>query len=500
MSELESAIGIDLLRSAAKIRPSPTIAGRYRIRDFLGRGATGIVVAAVDLRLDREVALKLGTATVDRSMVTEAQALAKLDHPNIVPVFDAEDVDATFDGRPFRVRVVSMRLIAGKNGRAWLNERTRQLDEILAAFHAAGSGLAAAHSRNVVHRDFKPDNFIVGDDGAVRVIDFAFAVPASLDGSTGQHTPTAVAGTDAYMAPEARVGQAGRRSDQFSFAVSLVEAITGRPGPPGEIRPYGMPRGLWSALRKATSPDTSRRYRTMAPLLRRVSGAKRNPTRVAVLWMAVLAAVLALIATGYFPAHEESYLHRLLRPVRLFVDGLGQPAPARRPIDTESPHGDAAAGTPAPGVAPTPDASRDPLGPDADVPISLGVDACPVMLGTFDFRTDRIADDDERVVRHGRYALVVGRTDAGAPSVRITKIGSGMSRRGDDHPTDLTDVRARLAEDCHLYVDSVMGDRAYHFHFSFSGARVVGEFSARGGPFGEFGGSLEGNRGPERAP
>jgi len=229
--------------------------GRYVVLELLGSGGMGEVYTAYDPELDRRIALKVirpsaggsGDQTETRGrLAREAQAMAQLSHPNVIPVFDVgtlgEDV------------YVAMEFVDGRDLRAWLDEEARSWREILDVFLAAGAGLAAAHAAGLVHRDFKPDNVLIGKDGRVRVIDFGLARqagaapsrdrvaslgmrPAMESLANARHTPVttetgAVMGTPAYMAPEQFEGKAtDPRTDQFNFAVSLYEALFGE-------RPY----------------------------------------------------------------------------------------------------------------------------------------------------------------------------------------------------------------------------------------------------------------------
>lgn len=199
----------------------------------------GAVYAAFDPRLDRRVALKVlhdELATRDQATVArllrEARAMAKLTHPNIVTVHDA----GIEDGRPF----VAMELVSGSTLGAWREAASRSQRELLDACVAAGHGLAAAHAEGLVHRDFKPDNVMIGDDGRVLVTDFGLArAPGVVDSSeasasgrlpvTDVLTRTgAVVGTPAYMSPEQFAGDpTDARSDQFSFCVTVWELLYG---------------------------------------------------------------------------------------------------------------------------------------------------------------------------------------------------------------------------------------------------------------------------------
>jgi serine/threonine protein kinase len=195
--------------------------GRFRVLDRLGGGGMGVVYAAYDPQLDRGVALKtLHVPRVGRELaLSEAKALARLAHPNIVPVFDVG-----IEGE--HVYIV-MELVRGKTLREWVKGKSQR--EILDVYRQAGHALAAAHGAGLVHRDFKPDNAIVGTDGRVRVIDFGLACEAATDATTV--ATRQAAGTPRYMAPEQAAGApVTAAADQYSFGVSLDEALRGHPG------------------------------------------------------------------------------------------------------------------------------------------------------------------------------------------------------------------------------------------------------------------------------
>jgi serine/threonine protein kinase len=199
--------------------------GRYHVVRLLGAGGMGVVFEAHDLVLDRTVALKVvravdGADVAQARLCLEARAMAKLTHPNVVTIFDVGTVgDRVFIAMEL-VRGGTLRGLVGAD-RPW-----RELVRILAQ---AGRGLAAAHAAGVVHRDFKPDNVLVGADGTARVADFGLACiggPAGGAPAPG-HRPGAVAGTLAYMAPERLAGDATACSDQFAFCVTAFELLEG---------------------------------------------------------------------------------------------------------------------------------------------------------------------------------------------------------------------------------------------------------------------------------
>jgi eukaryotic-like serine/threonine-protein kinase len=222
--------------------------GRYRVLRRVGQGAMGIVYAAHDSQLDRNVALKVllddraeGSLSDDPGVASgrllrEARSMAKLAHPNIVTVFEV----GAAKGRVF----LAMELIDGVTLAEWLLAAPPR-DLVLRLFVDIARALDAAHRAGVVHRDLKPHNILVSRDGQPKVTDFGLAdASAALWASSGgsasdPSTATtlqltrALVGTPAYMAPEVLVEEkrAGPLSDQFSFAVCLHEALTGR-------RPY----------------------------------------------------------------------------------------------------------------------------------------------------------------------------------------------------------------------------------------------------------------------
>src|SRR5215475_6514649 len=150
--------------------------GRYIVLAMVGRGGMGEVYAAYDPELDRKVAVKLlrvkpgnGVSLTEGRQRTlrEAQAIARLSHPNVVVVYDV----GTFRDQVF----IAMEFVDGNTVTYWLAAQPRSWQEVLRVFRAAGRGLVAAHEKGLVHRDFKPDNVMVGRDNQVRVMDFGLA-------------------------------------------------------------------------------------------------------------------------------------------------------------------------------------------------------------------------------------------------------------------------------------------------------------------------------------
>ena len=249
----------------------------------------GVVYTALDPQLNRTIALKLvrfgGGPDAQARLAREAQAMARLAHPNVVPVFDV----GVFRHRVF----VAMELVPGETVRHWLKREPRSWREIVALFIGAGRGLEAAHAAGMVHRDFKLDNVLVGKDGRARVTDFGLARAVadsepqpgesssrpSSDSLASPLTETgAMVGTPAYMAPELRMpsAQADARADEYSFCVSLYEALYGeRPfDKHGELRAHAtskVPLWLRRIILRGLAKQPNERWPSMTALLAALS-------------------------------------------------------------------------------------------------------------------------------------------------------------------------------------------------------------------------------------
>src|SRR3984957_11844088 len=192
-------------RSTSAARQRGACVGRYVLMEVIGTGSMGVVYSAFDPELHREVALKLVRTQEEPEernarVLREARAMARLSHPNVITVYDVG---------PFQDEIfVAMELVRGSTLRAWLTQTPRDSRSILTMYLQAGRGLAAAHEVGIVHRDFKPDNVLGGNDGRVRVTDFGLArsqgAALSTEPMSGDNAPqvSAVVGTPAYMAPE----------------------------------------------------------------------------------------------------------------------------------------------------------------------------------------------------------------------------------------------------------------------------------------------------------
>ena len=268
-------IASGILSRIAGVSPGDNF-GRYTVLEPVGRGGMGEVFKAYDPELDRVVALKLlRPEIVEHSSYArarfgrEAQAMGRLNHPNVVAVYDV----GTEDDRVF----VAMELVDGPNLSAWLAAHPRARPrELVELFLQAGRGLAAAHDAGIVHRDFKPSNVIIGD--RVRVADFGLArliqepLEATPDGTTSQEATVTqtgqLVGTPAYMAPEQRAGGAPNAlSDQYSFGVALHEGLYGaRPGSPRPDR-RKVPSWIARVVERALQERPEARYADMRALL-----------------------------------------------------------------------------------------------------------------------------------------------------------------------------------------------------------------------------------------
>ncbi len=210
--------------------------GRYRVIERAGAGGMGVVWSAWDPELGRGVALKLassGDAVARQRARDEGRALARLSHPNVVPIYDVlEHDDGVF---------LVMELVKGKTLRSAAIDQTPI--QIVRAYRQAGAGLAAAHEAGLIHRDFKPDNAILGADGRVRVLDFGLAHQVTAD----EGESPAIAGTPRYMAPEQRAGATLTPAvDQFGLCVALRESLLSAGGVPRWVAPI-LERGMLDA-------------------------------------------------------------------------------------------------------------------------------------------------------------------------------------------------------------------------------------------------------------
>ncbi len=316
--------------------------GRYRIVRRIGMGGMGVVYEALDPQLDRRVALKLvnfaGGSDEERDaarirMLREAQSLAVLSHPNVVTVYDAGTMDSSV--------FIAMEFVEGLSLADWIQQKKPKLAEIVRTYCAAGEGLAAAHRAGLVHRDFKPQNVLLGADGRVRVIDFGIArgaedafasVTARDEGGvhslattttpnrSGLSSPLTVEGvilgTPRYMSPEQRECRlADARSDQYCFCCSLYEAVyDSTPNPGADLQKSALslgrdgkapPRWLRNILLRGLALDPVDRFESMDALLAELRRDRRAWLTRAMVAVALVVMMAAVSATFFREGPEE---------------------------------------------------------------------------------------------------------------------------------------------------------------------------------------------------
>ncbi|MDC0715782.1 protein kinase domain-containing protein [Nannocystis bainbridge] len=231
------------------------VIGRYTLADLLGSGGMGLVYRAHDPVLDRDVAVKLIHALdvrpADRErLLREARAMARLAHPNVLTVFDA--------GESGEELFVAMALIRGSTLREHCARARPAWREVAALCLGAARGLAASHKAGVLHRDVKPDNILVGEDGSVQVTDFGLARATTDPGAPLWPTSpeSGRAGTPGYLAPELRAGgEPTAASDQYALCLTLKECL-GR-----------VPRRLERIVRRGLAERPGDRYASMDALV-----------------------------------------------------------------------------------------------------------------------------------------------------------------------------------------------------------------------------------------
>lgn len=294
---IDASIPSEATTDETRVVVQTTRVGRFALIRELGSGGMGTVFAAYDEQLDRKVALKLlrhvpsGIHKKRAQTLREARAAARVSHPNIISVYEVGEVDGHI--------YIAMEYIEGSTLLQWQTQPGRSWHEIVSMYLQAGEALLAAHEAGVVHRDFKPDNVLVGPDERPRVVDFGLArldwqpdsggsepepESAAPHPAPGLTLPGIIAGTPGYMSPEQyQGGDVGSSSDQWSFCAALFEALYGylpfsgktlhsqaehvagtpRPRPPDTRVPDEIHRALLRGL--GTTPE--QRFPSMAELL-----------------------------------------------------------------------------------------------------------------------------------------------------------------------------------------------------------------------------------------
>jgi tetratricopeptide (TPR) repeat protein/predicted Ser/Thr protein kinase len=270
----------------------------YRIIEEIGAGGMGVVYKALDTRLDRAVALKflpshlLCDAEARERFEHEAKAASALSHPNIMTIYEIDEVDSQC--------FIAMEYVDGPSLRELLREKDLSLDEVLDIAIQIAGGLSAAHGENVIHRDLKPANIMVTSRGRIEITDFGLA---KLKGVTKLTKTGTTLGTLPYMSPEQVQGkEVDHRSDIFSFGVVLYEMIAGRlpfrgdneaaivrsvmgdtPEPLARYK-ADVPQGLERIVAKALAKDTEHRYQHADDLLADLKHERRASERAQVAW------------------------------------------------------------------------------------------------------------------------------------------------------------------------------------------------------------------------
>ena len=324
--------------------------GTYHVQARIGAGGMGDVYRALDTKLNRPVAIKvlsdeLADVSRRRRFQREAQLASSLNHPHILTVHDIGEVD----GRQYLVT----ELVDGGTLREWAAAEPRPWPLIVELLAGVADGLAAAHAAGIVHRDVKPENILVANNGYAKLADFGLAKlfeRSTADGAaptvTAHSLPGMIVGTVAYMSPEQAAGQAAdARSDIFAFGVVLYELLAGqrpfdgatdlerlqgllhRPTPPLAGRRPDLPAALCLAVEKALEKSPADRYQAIGEMvvdLRRVTRQQppADAPRPARSRPGLLVALGGAAVVG-------------LAAAALWFSGRQAPAPASRPLDLQ---------------------------------------------------------------------------------------------------------------------------------------------------------------------
>ncbi|MBL8917219.1 MAG: protein kinase [Archangium sp.] len=305
------------------------------MQEPLGRGGQGAVFRAWDPNLKRMVALKLmhGGRDENEQILEEAQSGAQVIHPHVVTIFGASTWNAQV--------VIAMEYLPRGSLRAWIAEERRPIEHIVARFLEAARGLAAIHAAKLVHRDFKPDNVLLKENGSAAVADFGLARAQANGGESRS-------GTRHYMAPELRgLGAATTASDQYAFCVSLFWALTRTY--PQEGREVFFPPEVPAWLRKIISRGLQRvaadRYESMDALIADLENTPEVQRRALLRTLAVVGGLGALLAAGLIVKFSESPGERALRECTERVQTAREQLWSPRQVDKMQKNFTALAGT-----------------------------------------------------------------------------------------------------------------------------------------------------------
>ncbi len=397
-----SRLVIELAKLAQPVRNAPK---RYQVIRQLGAGAMGVVWEAQDSHLHRKVALKfvkpegVDDKALRKRLLREARALAQVRHPNVMAVYDAGEADEEI--------CLVLELVNGSTARVWRGAKPRTTSEIVAVWRQASAGVMAVHRAGIVHRDIKPDNVFVSDDGRVLIGDFGLARGGDLGHTTTTLTVSgAVIGTPLYMSPEQLHGAtATKKSDQFALAASIWEGVLDERPFRGttiaaivlamqkvpEIPKTATPeqRRVLAILQKSLDPDPAKRFDEIDGLIAALTDPVKRSSKTA-LWIGIGVVVLAVCATV-----------AVLAATRQPTEAITQPGPGSNPVT-------------APPTPPPPTTQRK------EVP------AEPTPIGPRPTGTQQVKDDKGQV-RHVDKPQPTPASRGEGPSKAPSGSGSGAS-------------------------------------------------------------------------
>jgi predicted Ser/Thr protein kinase len=432
----------DRAPDALPLEPGQKI-GHFVIRKRLGEGGMGIVLAGHDADLGRSVAIKLVKAEADRPayrarLLREAQAMARLEHPNVVRVYEV----GSDRGRLF----VAMELVDGVTLSAWLRGPRRPWRDVLAIFTQVGAGLAAVHRAGLVHRDFKPDNVLVDREGRARVADFGLARLDPEQAAAGAGSPALAVsltrsgmmmGTPGYMAPEQQVGATvDARADQYSYCIALREALLG-----GRVVKLDratwrhVPRAIRAIVERGLAFEPGERFASMDELLGALRRVERRRSAMVSVAIAALAIAAGIATTAVLMTRDRGGASGPPQPAATGAPAAPPPSPSPPP----PPPGAAGAGSswggppPAAGELAAPPDPPDPPDPAA------GHGASP---GPRERTADRGATSPGGPAPRRPAALPPPAPGAGSAAARAPRKPEAWP----SHPDHLAIVRATIAD------------------------------------------------------